>query len=555
MNPTTVEPGPKSGTPGAARHRLAALAACLIQALIQTPVPASGAEGRVRVEVPRADEVGAACLPATIAPVTAPFPVIEFRRPEFPEVVFSIDQRGAVEGQLATPVIQAAIDELSSRGGGTVRIPPGRWQSGRITLRSNVNLHLAGGAELAFSGEIGDYQPPVFTRSAGYEVLSTGALIYANGQDNIAITGGGKLVGPPRDSPIRRRSVGYGSLDKTVSAEFDTPVHERVYDGVQNGGKVFLPAFISPINCTRVFIEGVTLERTAFWNIVPVYCDGVIIRGVTVNSVGIPMGDGLDIESSRNVLIEYSTLNAGDDCFTMKAGRNEDGLRVDRPTENVVVRHCLARKGHGGITLGSETAGTIRNLHLHDCVFDGTGTGIRFKTRRPRGGGGRNITLERIRMNLTGTAIKADMLGSSQYVGELAERLPLRPATPTTPRFSDVLIRDIIIERTPRFIQMMGIPESPFRNVRIENAEVDCDELISIADARDLTIVNASLRAEQPRLSLLDVAGLRFERVEFNPRIAGTSLSGDATADIRFVDCTPAKPADWETPVLDGAGD
>ena len=126
--------------------------------------------------------------------------------------------------------------------------------------------------------------------------------------------------------------------------------------------------FISPINCTNVYVEGVSLENTAFWNVVPIYCDHVIIRGINVNSVGVPRGDGIDIESTRNVLIEYSTLACGDDCFTMKAGRGLDGLRVNKPTENVVVRYCLAREGHGGITVGSETAAVIRNLYVHDCA-------------------------------------------------------------------------------------------------------------------------------------------------------------------------------------------
>src|SRR5690606_7105718 len=116
----------------------------------------------------------------------------------------------------------------------------------------------------------------------------------------------------------------------------------------RDGGIIFPPMMISPINCQEVYIEGVTLENSAFWNVVPVYCDQVIIRGITVNSVGIARGDGIDVESSRNVLIEYCTLNTGDDCLAIKAGRGEDGLRVNRPSENIIVRYCLARQGHGG---------------------------------------------------------------------------------------------------------------------------------------------------------------------------------------------------------------
>ena len=140
--------------------------------------------------------------------------------------------------------------------------------------------------------------------------------------------------------------------------------------------------FISPINCKNIYIEGISLRNTAFWNIVPIYCENIIIRGIDINSVGIPRGDGIDIESSKNVLIEYCNLSSGDDCFTMKAGRGLDGIKINKPTENVVVRYCLAKEGHGGITCGSETAGMIRNLYVHDCVFENTGVGIRFKTKK-----------------------------------------------------------------------------------------------------------------------------------------------------------------------------
>jgi len=507
---------------------------------------ATWAESRVKVTVPTKDQVGATALPDTIAPVEAPFPMPEFRQPQFPGFVVKITDHGAREHALATKPIQAAIDTVSSKGGGTVIVPAGKWLTGRISLKSHVNLTITEGAEVTFSGDVADYRPAVFTRNEGVEVMSLGALIYANGQTNIAVTGKGRLIGPPRDCSIHKQVMKTSVIENFIAAK--TPVKERIYEG-HNGGPIFLPMFISPINCKNVYIEGVTLERTAFWNIVPVYCDGVIIRGVTVHSVGIPRGDGIDIESSRNVLIEYSTLNCGDDCFTMKAGRGDDGLRVNRPTENVVVRHCLAKKGHGGITLGSETAGTIRNLYLHDCVFDGTGVGIRFKTRRPRGGGCDNVILERIRMDLTGTAITADMLGSRMYVGELADRLPARPINKLTPAFKNVTVKDIIVENAGEFVKITGIPESPFSNFQLENADVNCNKLMRISDAKSFSFNNVAIQSADPTVSLLDVRGLTFDNVSF--KVPGgevvTRTQGDVTADIRFRNCTPEKPKDWKT--------
>ena len=518
----------------------------ILYLLINISLTAAWAQERVMVTIPSQSQVGAACLPNEIAPIKAPFDMPSFKKNQFPPFTVNIADNGAKENELATQVIQAAIDTVSNNGGGMVVIPEGKWLTGRLILKSHVNLNIAPGAELHFSGNIEDYRPAVFTRNEGVEVMSLGALIYANGQTHIAVTGQGTLIGPPADCRVRKQLMKSSVIEKFLSDS--TPVAERVYEGYDDG-PIFLPMFISPIHCTDVTIEGVTLENTAFWNIVPIYCDGVIIRGVTVNSVGIARGDGIDIDSSRNVLIEYSTLNCGDDCFTMKAGRGEDGLRVNKATENVVVRFCLAQRGHGGITLGSETAGMIRNLYLHDCVFEGTGTGIRFKTRRPRGGGGENIILERIRMNLYGTAIRADMLGSRTYVGNLADRLPARPINKLTPRFRNVTVKDIIVERTRQFMHITGIPESPFENLQLTNAEITCNRMFRISDAKDLTFNNVSINSDDAVIDLLDVRDLVFNNVSFTvpEEEIVTKLDGDATANIQFQNCTPVKPEDWNT--------
>lgn len=494
--------------------------------------------------IPTVDQVGAARLPDEIAPVQAPFPMPEFRKPTFPGRRVNLRDEGAEPGTLATPLIQGAIDRLHEVGGGTVVIPEGKWLSGRISLMSNVELHLAEGAELHFSGELEDYRPAVFTRHEGIEVMSLGACIYALDQDNIAITGSGTLFGPA-PGPVKEQMMTQSVVEEFVP--LDQPVSERVYEG-HDGAPIFLPMFISPTRCSNVYIEGVTLEKTAFWNIVPVYCDGVIIRGVTVNSVGIPRGDGIDIESSRNVLIEYSTLNNGDDCFTMKAGRGEDGIRVNRPTENVVVRHCLARQGHGAITVGSETAGVVRNLHVHDCVFDETGTGIRFKTRRPRGGGGENLSYERIRMKLHGKAFRWDMLGSSRYVGELAERLPPREVNELTPHYRDITVRDVIVEKSTRFLHATGIPESPMTGFTLENAVVRSDELIDLADTANLTLRHVTIESPDRTMRILDSRDILFDQVTFKVPEPGVELliEGPQSDRIRFRDCSPPHPADWQ---------
>lgn len=486
--------------------------------------------------IPDIEDVGAANLPEQIAPVNAPFRTINFKKPNFPSDTISL--KLTIQG-INTQIIQQEIDRLSQQGGGVVFIPKGEWLSGRIQLKDNINLHLDEGAVLKFSGEIEDYQPAVFTRIEGIEVMSLGACIYASGAKNIALTGNGRLIGPAQGS-VREKILTTKVIDNVIDP--DTPVKDRIADGIHTP-YIFPPMFISPINCENVYIEGVSLEQTAFWNIVPVYCNNVIIRGVTVNSVGIPRGDGIDVESSRNVLIEYSTLSCGDDCFTMKAGRGPDGIRVNKPTENVVVRYCLAKTGHGGITCGSETAGTIRNLYVHDCVFENTGVGIRFKTRRPRGGGGENLTYERLRMNLRYTAFKWDMLGSPAHVGDLAKRFPVLEVNALTPKYENIHAKDLIIENATHFVKVLGIPESPLNKLTIENVKVNCTNFFIAQDMKNSTFKNIDITADDSVLILDNVQEILFDNVNFQTTHSPVQLKiNDSRSDsVRVTDCFSIK--------------
>lgn len=467
--------------------------------------------------IPTESEVGVEALTENIAPVIAPFPIINFEKPSFPSdtTVLSLLPDG-----LNTTTIQRAIDDLSLKGGGTVVMPKGEWITGRIQLKDNINLYFTKGAILKFSGELEDYLPVVFTRIAGMEAMSVAACIYANGATNIAITGSGRLIGPA-EGAVRDRTLANLGIDNVLDPT--TSVEERILDGKVTPAS-FPPMFVSPINCTKVYIEGLLLENSAFWNIVPIYCDNVIIRGVTINSVGIPSGDGIDIESSKNVLIEYCTLNNGDDCFTLKSGRGEDGMRVNKATENVVVRNCLALKGHGGVTCGSETAGMIRNLYVHDCVFRDTDVGVRFKTRRPRGGGGENLTYERIRMDINKTAFEWDMLGASQHVGELATRLPARAITRLTPGYKNIHVRDILIDNSATFIKLKGIPESPVNNLTFTNVEVKCNQILYAHDLINATFSKLLITSEDSLLTLIDARNIDFNTITFKAKTAPVKL-------------------------------
>ena len=291
----------------------------LLSLILMLPVFANGADAGNTIVVPEKENVGAAAMPAGIAPVDeAPFKLKKIRRPEFPDRRETVGKADISASGKITPAINEKIERLSKRGGGTVVVPAGKWYSGRIELKSNVELCLDEGAVIEFSGEVDDYQPAVFTRHEGVEVMGAGAFIYANGAKNIALTGKGVIMGPPMDVPMRKFPNGKSVVENDI--DYHMPVKERLCDG-KEGRTFYRPKSFSPINCKNVLVEGVTFERSLLWNVNPVYCENVIIRGITVNSTDVPSGDGIDISSCKNVLIEYSTLNCGDDCFTLKAGR------------------------------------------------------------------------------------------------------------------------------------------------------------------------------------------------------------------------------------------
>lgn len=487
--------------------------------------------------IPEKDDVGAAAMPSVIAPVTeAPFKMKKLKRPEFPARSVTITASDVAADGKITDAVNKKIAVLSAKGGGRVIVPAGHWKSGRITLKSNIDLHLDKGAVIEFSGEVKDYLPAVFTRHEGVEVMGAGAFIYADRQKNIALTGNGVIMGPPMDVEMRRLPNGNSVVEKDI--DYKMPVSERLCDGLE-GRTFYRPKSFSPINCKNVFVEGVTFERSVLWNVNPVYCENVIIRGITVNSTDVPSGDGIDISSCRNVLIEYSTLNCGDDCFTLKSGRCEDGLRVNRPTENVLIRYCLAKDGHGGITCGSETAGGIRNVYLHDCVFWGTRTGFRFKTRRNRGGTVAGILYENVRLVGMREAFTWDLLGSKTYMGELARRFPPLDITPLTPTVKDITIRNFIVESSDRLLSVNAIPEIPCSNVLIEDGKVRTNRIIkTMNDADGFTFRNLEIQATDNAIVIDDSRNVLFDGVTFyvpdnalNMEITGEKVSGIVIRD------------------------
>ncbi|HLP03751.1 MAG TPA: glycosyl hydrolase family 28 protein [Opitutaceae bacterium] len=408
-----------------------------------------------------------------IAPLRAPFPMPELKRPVFPARVVDVREHGAVPGGEVknTAAFAAAIRACSEAGGGRVLVPAGRWLTGPIHLRSRIELHLAEGAEVVFSDKFEDYLPPVFVRVGGIECFNYSPLIYARGCTDIAITGPGRLNGNAQ------AWWAWKSRESRVLFEAGAsglPLEQRVY-GTEEAA--IRPNFVSFVECNRVLLEGFTIGSGPNWTIHPVYCEDVIIRRVHVLTDG-PNNDGIDPDSCRNVLVEHCVFDTGDDCLVLKSGYNEDGWRVGRPTENVVMRWCSSKRGHGGLVIGSEMSGDVRNVYMHDCEFEGTDRAVRIKSKRGRGGVVENIWAENIRVkDLRYEVVILNMDYSSDQRRLTNQRAPL---------FRNITVRNVTGDGAPAAVRIVGLPDSPIQNVRFENVTVASTRGVIAAHVRNL---------------------------------------------------------------------
>lgn len=405
-----------------------------------------------------------------------------------------LNEGGNNKGVKCTEAIQKAIEKASKNGGGTIYFPAGEYLTGALKLKSNITIHLEAGALLKFSDNFDDYLPFVEVHWEGTVMKSFSPLLYAKDAENITITGRGTIDGQGKKwwldmyaietAKVKLPPNQYQKMWKAQNEGLETaPYYQRTMDLM-----FFRPPLFQAFRCKNILIEGVTIQNSPFWTINPAFCDNVVIDGVTVFNPPSPNTDGINPTSCKNVRISNCHINVGDDCITIKSGRDMDGRKWNVPTENVTITNCTMLSGHGGVVIGSEMSGGIKKITISNCVFDGTDRGIRLKSARGRGGIVEDIRVDNIVMkNIKEEAIVMDLFYDKSSAAE--------PVSERTPIFRNIHISNVTGVNVNKAGVIRGISEMPIQNLTFSNINMDGKEGFSVATAKDVEFHNVKVNA------------------------------------------------------------
>lgn len=483
----------------------------------------------------------------------------------FPDNTVSITDFGAVsDGQtLNTKAIADAIDDISKKGGGKVVIPRGLWLTGPIILKSNINLCAEEGALVIFSKDKAHY-PLIETNYEGSSAIRCTSPITGRDLENIALTGKGIFDGSGEVwRPVKKEkmtesqwnnllksggvvdeqgkiwypSTGYmeirnlrrmNSSDQNVNLE----AYEKIKD-------VFRPVMVSLVNCKKVLLDGPVFQNSPAWCLHPLLCEDLIIRNVTVKNPWFSQnGDGLDIESCKNVLLYDSSFDVGDDGICIKSGKDAEGRKRGRPTENLIIKNCVVYHGHGGITVGSEMSGGVKNVFASECTFIGTDVGLRFKSNRGRGGVVENIYFTDIDMiNIPTQAISFNLYyGGNEGGGDLVEEEVIPPVTEETPAFRNITIRNVTCKGARDAVFLQGLPEMNLQNITLENIYIEADNGITCVDADGIHADGIRLITKNsPAINISNCSNIDIKKLEMmNDGHPLVSVNGKRTKSINI---------------------
>ena len=415
--------------------------------------------------------------------------------PQFPARDFVITRYGAVGDGKADcgGAIRKAIAACAEAGGGRVVVPAGDFLTGPVHLLSGVNLHLETNAVLRFSTDPQAYLPAVFTRFEGIECYNYSPLIYAFEQKNVAVTGAGMLDGQAAESNWLAWKGQKNKEDGTQKAararlvkmmEANTPVAERRF----GAGDFLRPSFVEFNRCQNVLIEGVRIRRSPMWELHPLLCTNVTVRGVDIVSHG-ANNDGCDPESCTDVLIEGCLFDTGDDCIAIKSGRNADGRRVGVPSQNIVVRNCTMRDGHGGVTIGSEISGSCSNVFVENCEMSSPDLtcALRLKSNAMRGGVLQNIFMRNVKVGRV-----SDSVLQIDFLYEEGTRGSFNPVA------RNIVMENIQGADIPRVLNVRGFTGASIRGVRIYNSTFRQIKKPDVVIDADVTLVDCKLEPYRP---------------------------------------------------------
>lgn len=397
----------------------------------------------------------------------APFPMKPIKEFIFPEKEFPITKYGAKsDGKtLCTKAFQKAMAACSKAGGGYVVVPKGKWLTGAIHFRSNCNLRLEEGAEVEFTDNPKDYLPAVHTTWEGVECYNYSPLVYAYECENVAISGKGKLAPrmeywktwfsrPKSHIEATRRLY-------TWCSEYSPMQERQVADTLSR----MRPHLIQFNRCKNVLLEDFVIRESPFWTIHIYMCDGGIARGLDVKAHG-HNNDGIDIDMTKNFLVENCTFDQGDDAVVIKAGRNQDAWRLDCTTENIVIRNCTIKKGHTLLGIGSELSGGIRNVYMTDCTMPGDVTRLYYlKTNHRRGGFVENVWLSNVKVNYCKEvfAMATDVVYQWKDFPDYETRIT---------RIDGLHMQNVQVDSCETVITLKADKRLPARNITIKNLKV-----------------------------------------------------------------------------------
>jgi polygalacturonase len=455
------------------------------------------------------------------------FEMPKIQEPVIPDYTVIIKDFGAVSGGqvLNSEAFANAIDAVSTRGGGKVIIPAGVWLTGPIILKSNIELYAEAGALIIFSADK-DLYPLIETSFEGLDTWRCLSPIYGKNIENVAFTGSGIWDGSGdawryvKKSKLTdsqwKKLVASGGVTNYKNNEWYPS--EQFRDAMKNTDqnvrldmktkeefetiRDFLrPVMVSIQNSKRVMFDGPVFQNSPAWCIHPLMVEDLTVRNLTVRNPWYSQnGDGIDIESCKNVILENCNFDVGDDAICIKSGKNEDGRRRGVACENIIIRNNIVYHGHGGVTVGSEMSGGVRNMHVSNCTFMGTDVGLRFKSNRGRGGVVENIYISDIRMTDIPThAISFDLYYGGQSVSEMLESgnqqnlAKNEPVTEQTPQFKNISIKNITVKGALQAVFLQGLPEMNLENIELRNLLLEADNGFSIIDANGVKIEDVKL--------------------------------------------------------------